>query len=123
MPETGVLDRFGEVRTVRDTEFRASHDPLGGELWRRVGTYRAWQVSEALVIRTKEGRATAGPETGWLKDRSASAGQSVTGSSGGPTGPARSLAKKMQPGERQGVRLVHGDGDAVYRHRAGFNGH
>jgi len=29
--------------------------------WRRVGSYLAWQVSEALVIRTKEGKATARP--------------------------------------------------------------
>jgi hypothetical protein len=46
-------------RTVRDLQFRASHEPLGGGHWRRTGTYRAWQVGEKLVLRTIEGRATA----------------------------------------------------------------
>jgi hypothetical protein len=54
-----VVDDSGDERTVRDMEFRDSHEPLNGELWRRTGTYRAWQVSEDLVLRTTEGRATA----------------------------------------------------------------
>jgi hypothetical protein len=56
-----VIDSSGSERTVRDQEFRASHEPLGHELWRRVGTFSAWQVGETVVIRTKEGRATAQP--------------------------------------------------------------
>jgi hypothetical protein len=54
-----VVDSHGEERTVGDMEFRASHEPIGGERWRRIGRFIAWQVSEGLVIRTKEGRATA----------------------------------------------------------------
>jgi len=56
-----VVDDAGNVRTVTDPDFQASHEPLGGGRWRRVGRYLAWQVSEAMVIRTKEGRATARP--------------------------------------------------------------
>jgi hypothetical protein len=56
-----VRDSFGDVRTVGNAEFRKSHEPLDGELWRRVGMFSAWRTSETLVIRTKEGRATANP--------------------------------------------------------------
>ena len=56
-----VVDSAGSERTVRDQEFRASHEPLGHELWRRIGTFSAWQVGETVVVRTKEGRATAQP--------------------------------------------------------------
>ena len=44
---------------MRDAEFRASHHPLGGQRWRRTGTFSAWQVSETQVLRTMEGRAVA----------------------------------------------------------------
>jgi Trk K+ transport system NAD-binding subunit len=54
-----VIDDFGDDRTIRDAEFRASYESLGGELWRRTGTFRAWQVSENLVLRTMEGKAIA----------------------------------------------------------------
>jgi hypothetical protein len=54
-----VLDDSGDERTVRDLEFRASHQPLGGEEWLRTGTFSAWQVSEPQVLRTMEGRAVA----------------------------------------------------------------
>jgi hypothetical protein len=54
-----VIDDGDDERTVRDLEFRASHEPLGGELWRRTGTFSAWRVSERLVLRTTEGRAVA----------------------------------------------------------------
>jgi len=57
----GVVDDSGDERTVRDAEFRASYEPLGGDLWRRTGTLRAWQVSEDLVLRTMEGKAIARP--------------------------------------------------------------
>ena len=56
-----VTDDAGNVRTVTDPDFQSSHEPLGGGRWRRVGRYLAWQVGEAVVIRTKEGRATARP--------------------------------------------------------------
>jgi hypothetical protein len=56
-----VRDNSGDERTVRDLEFRASHQPLGGEEWRRTGTFIAWQVSETQVLRTMEGRAVAQP--------------------------------------------------------------
>ncbi len=54
-----VVDDGNDERTVRDLEFRASHEPLGGELWRRVGTFSAWRVSDRLVLRTMEGRGIA----------------------------------------------------------------
>jgi hypothetical protein len=56
-----VLDDRGDERTVRDSAFWASHEPLGGERYRRTGTYRAWQVSDERVLRTLEGRAVARP--------------------------------------------------------------
>ncbi len=56
-----VIDGGGDERTVRDPEFRDSHEPLGGDFWLRTGNYRAWRVSEAVVLRTREGRATALP--------------------------------------------------------------
>lgn len=48
----GRADRAGP-------EFRDSHEPLGGDFWLRCGNYRAWQVSQAVVLWTREGRATA----------------------------------------------------------------
>jgi hypothetical protein len=56
-----VVDGGGDERTVRDLEFRHSHEPLGGDFWLRTGAYRAWRVSQAVVLRTREGRATALP--------------------------------------------------------------
>ena len=56
-----VVDNSGDERTVRDLEFRDSHESLGGGRWRRTGAFRAWQVSENLVLRTMEGRAVARP--------------------------------------------------------------
>jgi hypothetical protein len=54
-----VVDDEGDTRTVTDLEFRGSHEAASGDRWRRVGAYHAWQVSESVVIRTKEGNATA----------------------------------------------------------------
>jgi hypothetical protein len=54
-----VVDEAGNVRTVTDSDFQSSHEPADAGRWRRVGTYRAWQVREEVVVRTKEGRATA----------------------------------------------------------------
>lgn len=56
-----VVDGGGDERTVRDPEFRGSHEPLGGDFWLRTGNYRAWRVSQAVVLRTREGCATALP--------------------------------------------------------------
>jgi transcriptional regulator with XRE-family HTH domain len=56
-----VIDDAGSLHTVTDPVFRSSHEPTGDGRWRRVGSYRAWQVSEAVVVRTWEGRATARP--------------------------------------------------------------
>jgi hypothetical protein len=54
-----VLDDHGDERTVRDPEFRTSHEPLGGDRWQRTGTFRAWPVDDETVVRTVEGRAVA----------------------------------------------------------------
>jgi hypothetical protein len=54
-----VVDAAGTVRTVTDSEFRSSHAQLDDGRWQRVGVFRAWQVAEAVVLRTKEGSATA----------------------------------------------------------------
>jgi hypothetical protein len=56
-----VLDDGGDERTVADGAFQVSHEPVGGERWRRTGSYLAWQVSDRLVLRTLEGRAVAEP--------------------------------------------------------------
>jgi len=56
-----VVDELGIERTIRDAEFQASHMPLDGSRWRRTGSVRAWQVSEATVVRTIEGSAVARP--------------------------------------------------------------
>jgi len=65
-----VVDSADAVRTVTDPEFRSSHEPLGAGRWRRTGSYRAWRVGEAVVIRTKEGNATARPGD-WVVEGSA----------------------------------------------------
>jgi hypothetical protein len=56
-----VIDSADNLRTVTDSEFRSSHAQLDDVRWQRVGTFRAWPVAEAVVIRTKEGNATARP--------------------------------------------------------------
>jgi cellulose biosynthesis protein BcsQ len=56
-----VVDEAGDERAVRELEFQATHEPLGGGRWRRTGIVRAWQVSDAVVVRTLEGRAEAHP--------------------------------------------------------------
>jgi hypothetical protein len=56
-----VIDEYDQERTVGDAEFQAAHSYLGDGRWRRTGTFRAWEVHEALVLRTKEGVATASP--------------------------------------------------------------
>jgi hypothetical protein len=56
-----VIDDAGGPRTVSHLEFQSSHEFLSEDRWRRVGTIRAWQVREPLIVRTKEGSATANP--------------------------------------------------------------
>jgi hypothetical protein len=56
-----VVDESGDERTVRDKEFRDSHEQLDGNRWCRTGTVRAWQVSDAVGVRTLEGDAEAQP--------------------------------------------------------------
>jgi hypothetical protein len=56
-----VVDGRGTARTVSDSEFRSSHARLDDGRWQRVGVFRAWQVADAVVLRTKEGSATARP--------------------------------------------------------------
>ena len=54
-----IIDDLGNLRTATDTDFRSSHEQVSDSQWRRVGTFLAWQVEEAVVVRTKEGKATA----------------------------------------------------------------
>jgi len=56
-----VIDDNGHERTVRDQEFRATHELLDGDRWRRTSAVRAWRVSEITVLRTIEGKAMARP--------------------------------------------------------------
>ena len=56
-----VVDDAGTVRTVTDVEFRSSHSQLDDGRWERIGVFRAWPAPETVVIRTKEGSATARP--------------------------------------------------------------
>ena len=56
-----VIDDAGNLRTVTDPDFQSSHEPADAGRWRRVGSFLAWQVSETVVVRTKEGKATARP--------------------------------------------------------------
>jgi hypothetical protein len=56
-----VIDDDGDIRTITNPEFLASHEHLAGDTWRRSGILRAWQVTERILIRTKEGNATARP--------------------------------------------------------------
>ena len=79
-----VIDEDGDERTVRDMAFRDSHEPLGGEFWQRTGTFRAWQVTEAMVLRTMEGRAVAEPGD-WVVEGSCGERWPVTGSQFGRT--------------------------------------
>jgi TrkA-N domain len=54
-----IQDGQGNVRTVRDAQFRATHTRQGAGRWARTGQVRAWQVSEPTTVRTLEGRVTA----------------------------------------------------------------
>jgi hypothetical protein len=54
-----VRDEEGTERTVRDAQFRASHERVGGHRWVRTGEVRAWRVAEPTTVLTLEGPATA----------------------------------------------------------------
>jgi len=54
-----VRDEEGAERTVRDAQFRASHEQVDGHRWARTGEVRAWRVSEPTTVVTLEGPATA----------------------------------------------------------------
>ena len=54
-----VRDEEGAERTVRDAQFRASHQRVDGHRWERTGEVRAWRVSEPTTVVTLEGPATA----------------------------------------------------------------
>jgi hypothetical protein len=54
-----IRDEGGNERTVRDAEFRATHEQVDGDRWKRTGEVRAWQVREPTTVRTLEGPATA----------------------------------------------------------------
>ena len=54
-----VRDEEGTERTVRDTQFRASHESVAGHRWVRTGEVRAWRVGEPTTVLTLEGPATA----------------------------------------------------------------
>lgn len=56
-----VIDDHGDERTVRDQEFRATHERLDDDRWRRTGRVRAWQAGESVALRTMEGRVIAAP--------------------------------------------------------------
>jgi hypothetical protein len=54
-----IRDEGGDERTVRDAEFRATHQQVDGARWLRTGEVRAWQVREPTTVRTLEGPVTA----------------------------------------------------------------
>jgi hypothetical protein len=56
-----ITDDAGNLRTATDADFRSGHEPAGDGRWHRTGIYRAWRVWETVVVRTKEGKATARP--------------------------------------------------------------
>jgi hypothetical protein len=56
-----VVDDRGDERTIADPEFQLSHEEVGNGQWRRTGIFRAWQVGDTHIVRTREGAATAKP--------------------------------------------------------------
>jgi hypothetical protein len=50
-----------ETHSVRDSIFRATHRPLGGDVWSRSGTVRARRATRTERVITLEGVATARP--------------------------------------------------------------
>lgn len=56
-----LADDDGEAGVMTNAEFLASHEPADDGRWRCLTTFRAWQTSETLIIRTKDGTATASP--------------------------------------------------------------
>jgi hypothetical protein len=60
-----IIDAAGNLRTATDSDFRTSHTRTDDGAWRRTGVFTAWQVDQAVVVRTKEGNATARPND-WI---------------------------------------------------------
>lgn len=56
-----VTDDTGGVRTIKNSEFLASHELIVGDRYRRAGTVSAEQVDEVTTVETLEGAATAQP--------------------------------------------------------------
>ena len=56
-----IIDAAGNLWTLTDQDFQSTHEPIGGGRWRKVGKCRAWQVSEEIVVETKQGSAVARP--------------------------------------------------------------
>ena len=56
-----VTSPEGSRRTVTDGQFRASHEPVSDDLWRRRGEVTAEQVVVKTDVITREGPATAHP--------------------------------------------------------------
>jgi hypothetical protein len=66
-PDWHMPGDVGEPETTTDSESTASHEPADDERPRRAGTFRAWQVTEETVIRSREGKTTANPGD-WIVD-------------------------------------------------------
>jgi hypothetical protein len=54
-----VVDGGGRGRSIRDEEFRATHELVTGEVYRRTGVMSARRVEQSEVVDTLEGRAIA----------------------------------------------------------------
>ena len=52
-------DGLGGEHSVRDDIFRATHEHIGGDRWRRTGTVEARPARAGEVVDTLEGPATA----------------------------------------------------------------
>lgn len=62
-----VRDEAGGARTVTDGSFRATHEHLTGDRWRRAGTVRARRAVPGEEVRTQEGPSVAGTDS-WLAE-------------------------------------------------------
>ena len=56
-----VVDDGGRARSVRDADFRATHERVHGHVYRRTGVMRARRVRDPEKVQTQEGVATAHP--------------------------------------------------------------
>ena len=51
----------GETVLMTGADFLASHELADDGHWHRTGTFRAWQLTDQTIIRTRQGRAVAAP--------------------------------------------------------------